>query len=71
MAVSERDRMPACPATGSHASGREMVTAVRLGLADRGLDSMVAVSHTLGAHPADAVPTAPPYSGRGRRYGVK
>jgi SRSO17 transposase len=47
-------------------SGYGDVTAFRAGLEDRGLEYAVAVSPTLSAHPADAVPTAPPYSGRGR-----
>lgn len=47
-------------------SGYGDVTAFRLGLEGRGLDYVVAVSPTLGAHPADAAPTAPHPSGRGR-----
>ncbi len=42
------------------------VTAFRLGLAERGLDYVAAVSPDLAAHPASAVPTAPPSSGWGR-----
>jgi SRSO17 transposase len=42
------------------------VTEFRLGLEDRGLPYAVAVKGTTSAYPADAVPTAPPYSGRGR-----
>jgi SRSO17 transposase len=41
-------------------------TAFRLGLTDRGLTYLVAVKATTSAHAADAVPVAPPYSGRGR-----
>ncbi len=41
--------------------------AFRQGLADRGLDFVVAVRADETAHPADAVPTAPAWSGRGRR----
>jgi hypothetical protein len=47
-------------------SGYGDVTAFRLGLEERGLRYVLAVSPTLSAHPADAVPTAPPPSGRGR-----
>ena len=42
------------------------VTAFRLGLTDRGLRYVVAVKPTTSAHPGDAVPTRPPYQGRGR-----
>src|SRR3954451_16375709 len=41
-------------------------TEFRLGLADRDLSYVVAVKATTSAYPADAVPTAPPYTGRGR-----
>jgi SRSO17 transposase len=41
-------------------------TAFRLGLAERGLGYVVAVKPTTSAHPGDAVPTRPPYQGRGR-----
>jgi SRSO17 transposase len=41
-------------------------TEFRLGLAARDLCYVVAVTATTSAHPADAVPTAPPYTGRGR-----
>jgi SRSO17 transposase len=46
-------------------SGYGDVTAFRRGLEDRGLDYVAAVSSDLAAHPADAAPAAPPYSGRG------
>ncbi len=42
------------------------ITGFRLGLQQRGLPYVVAVKPTTSAYPADAVPTAPPYSGRGR-----
>ncbi len=42
------------------------ITEFRLGLEERGLPYVVAVKPTTSAYPADAVPTAPPYSGRGR-----
>jgi SRSO17 transposase len=42
------------------------VTAFRHGLDQRGLGYVVAVKPTTSAHPADAVPTQPPYGGRGR-----
>jgi SRSO17 transposase len=41
-------------------------TEFRLGLAERGLGYVVAVKPTTSAYPIDAVPTAPPYGGRGR-----
>lgn len=41
-------------------------TEFRLGLDERGLPYVVAVKPTTSAYPADAVPTTPPYSGRGR-----
>jgi SRSO17 transposase len=41
-------------------------TEFRLGLAARDLCYVVAVKATTSAYPADAVPTAPPYTGRGR-----
>ena len=41
-------------------------TEFRLGLATRGLTYVVAIKGTTSAYPADAVPTAPPYTGRGR-----
>jgi SRSO17 transposase len=41
-------------------------TEFRLGLAERGLRYVVAVKATTSAYPADAAPSAPPYSGRGR-----
>ena len=42
------------------------VTGFRLGLQQRGLPYVVAVKGSTSAYPADAVPTAPAYSGRGR-----
>jgi SRSO17 transposase len=47
-------------------SGYGDVTAFRLGLEDRGLDYIAAVSPDLAAYPAEAAPATPPYSGRGR-----
>jgi SRSO17 transposase len=41
-------------------------TEFRLGLAERGLPYVVAVKGTTSAYPADIVPTAPAYTGRGR-----
>lgn len=41
-------------------------TEFRRGLDDRGLRYVVAVKPTTSAYPVDAVPTAPPYRGRGR-----
>src|SRR5215210_1351624 len=41
-------------------------TEFRLGLAARDTTYVVAVKGTTSAYPADAVPTAPPYTGRGR-----
>jgi SRSO17 transposase len=41
-------------------------TAFRLGLTERGLDYVVAVKPTTSAHPGDAVPEQPAYSGHGR-----
>jgi SRSO17 transposase len=41
-------------------------TAFRLGLTERGLGYVVAVKPATSAHPGDAVPTQPPYQGRGR-----
>jgi SRSO17 transposase len=41
-------------------------TEFRLGLTERGLPYVVAVKGTTSAHPADVMPSAPPYSGRGR-----
>ncbi|MFD7264066.1 IS701 family transposase [Streptomyces sp. NPDC059874] len=45
--------------------------AFRLGLQERGLHYVVGVSTTVTAHPGDAVPLTPPYSGTGRRPAVK
>jgi SRSO17 transposase len=47
-------------------SGYGDVTEFRLGLEERGLPYAVAVKGATSAYPADAAPTAPPYSGRGR-----
>ncbi|GAA5142121.1 hypothetical protein GCM10023320_82040 [Pseudonocardia adelaidensis] len=41
-------------------------TEFRLCLAERGLDHVVAVTPTIRAYPSSAVPTAPPYTSRGR-----
>ena len=41
-------------------------TEFRLGLQERGLPYVVAVKGTTSAYPARAVPSAPPYTGRGR-----
>jgi SRSO17 transposase len=46
-------------------------TAFRLGLAERGLPYMLAVTPTATAHPADAEPVVPPYSGAGRPPGPR
>ncbi|OEJ56477.1 hypothetical protein BGM19_38055 [Streptomyces agglomeratus] len=45
--------------------------AFRQALADRGLDFVVAVRADESAHPADAVPTAPAWSGTGRKPAVR
>jgi SRSO17 transposase len=42
------------------------ITALRVGLEERGLDYVVQVKGATSAHPHDAVPERPPYSGRGR-----
>jgi SRSO17 transposase len=42
------------------------VTEFRLGLDERGLPYVAAVKGTTSAYPADSVPTAPAYTGRGR-----
>jgi SRSO17 transposase len=42
------------------------ITAFRVALEQRGLEYVVQVKGTTSAHPADAVPVAPPYQGRGR-----
>ena len=47
-------------------SGYGDATGFRLGLAERGLHYIVAVKPTTSAYPVDAVPVAPPYTGRGR-----
>jgi SRSO17 transposase len=47
-------------------SGYGDATGFRLGLTARGLTYAVAVKPTASAYPADAVPVAPPYAGRGR-----
>ncbi|ANZ13533.1 IS701 family transposase [Streptomyces noursei] len=46
-------------------------TAFRQALADRGLDFIVAVRADESAHPHDAVPTAPAWSGTGRKPAVR
>jgi SRSO17 transposase len=48
-------------------SGYGDITEFRLGLDERGLPYVVAVKPTTSAYPAEAVPTAPPYGGQGRR----
>jgi SRSO17 transposase len=57
--------LPKLPVTAD--SGYGDCTLFRLGLAERGLRYVVQVDPTATAHPADAVPVTPPYSGRGRR----
>jgi SRSO17 transposase len=42
------------------------ITAFRVGLEDRDLQYVVQVKGQTSAHPADAAPITPPYSGRGR-----
>jgi SRSO17 transposase len=42
------------------------ITAFRVGLEQRELEYVVQVKGSTSAHPADAVPVAPPYQGRGR-----
>jgi SRSO17 transposase len=42
------------------------ITAFRVALEQRELEYVVQVKGTTSAHPADAVPVAPPYQGRGR-----
>jgi SRSO17 transposase len=56
--------LPARPVVAD--AGYGDTTEFRLGLAGRGLSYVVAVKPTTSAYPADAVPTAPPYTGRGR-----
>lgn len=56
--------LPERPVTAD--AGYGDTTEFRLGLAARGLSYVVAVKGTTSAYPADAVPTAPPYTGRGR-----
>jgi len=41
-------------------------TGLRLGLSERGLTYVVAITPAATAHPGDAVPARPPYSGTGR-----
>lgn len=48
-------------------AGYGQITAFRQGLAERGLDFVVAVRSDESAHPYEAVPTAPPWSGNGRK----
>lgn len=66
---------PGDPATGGWGlpprpvvsdAGYGDVTEFRLGLEDRGLPYVVAVKGTTSTYPADAVPAAAPYAGRGR-----
>jgi SRSO17 transposase len=47
-------------------SGYGDCTLFRLGLAERGLRYVVQVDPDATAHPADALPVTPPYTGRGR-----
>jgi SRSO17 transposase len=47
-------------------SGYGDCTLFRLGLAERGLRYVVEVDPTATAHPVDATPVTPPYTGRGR-----
>ena len=47
-------------------SGYGDCTLFRLGLAERGLRYAVQVDPSATAHPGDAVPVTPPYTGRGR-----
>src|SRR3954466_14078734 len=56
--------LPARPVVGD--AGYGDATEFRLGLAARALCYVVAVKATTSAYPADAGPTAPPYTGRGR-----
>jgi SRSO17 transposase len=48
-------------------AGYGQITAFRQGLADRGLDFVLAVRSDESARPGDAVPTAPAWSGTGRK----
>jgi SRSO17 transposase len=57
-------RLPKRPVVADAGSGD--ATEFRLGLAARGLSYVVAVKGTTSAYPAEATPTAPPYTGRGR-----
>jgi SRSO17 transposase len=56
--------LPARPVVAD--AGYGDATEFRVGLAARDLTYVVAVKGTTSAYPADAVPTAPPYTGRGR-----
>jgi SRSO17 transposase len=56
--------LPARPVVAD--AGYGDITEFRLGLAGRGLSYVVAVKPTTSAYPVDAVPIAPPYTGRGR-----
>src|SRR4051794_29246398 len=56
--------LPPRPVVGD--AGYGDATEFRLGLAARDLSYVVAVKGTTSAYPADAVPTAPSYPGRGR-----
>src|SRR5918999_1085737 len=56
--------LPARPVVAD--TGYGDTTEFRLGLDERGLPYVVAVKPTTSAYPAEAVPTAPTYAGRGR-----
>src|SRR3954470_19401890 len=56
--------LPKRPVTAD--AGYGDATEFRLGLAARGLSYVVAVKGTTSAYPADVVPAAPTYTGRGR-----
>lgn len=56
--------LPKLPVTADCAYGD--ATAFRLGLQERGFTYVLAVTPIASAHPHDAVPAQPPYSGRGR-----
>ncbi|MFD3809367.1 IS701 family transposase [Streptomyces sp. NPDC058619] len=52
-------------------AGYGQITAFRHGLAERGLDYVVAVRSDESAHPQAAAPTAPPWSGNGRKPALR
>ena len=60
----DRWGLPRLPVTAD--SGYGDATLFRLGLAERGLSYVVQVDPTATAHPGDAAPVTPAYSGRGR-----